>query len=520
MDTLPPAMQALVDELRADRAAQRRQLELQSRMLEKLHDEVSNLTKMLRRRETQNKCLERENRRLRSKLGLPELDPEPEPDPPPSKAPVPSGSESSSKPAGKKPRKRSRGGRRPPPDHLPENRERHEVCACGHCGGHVWRKDIETTRIYTAVQSYIRCRVIERERVVCTDCGSCTTAAMPPMPVQRALYDCAFLAWLVTMKFAMLVPLDRLRLELASKGIDIAMGTLVHLIERAAKLAKAVDDVHWAQLKAGLHIGFDGTGLKTLVPGQSTAWPGYLEVYTRGDLSVFRYDVTKHADGLASRLDGYDGTLLCDAESRNLAGIAGAPVAHCWAHPLRKLRDAASSCPQRAPEVMAFIGSLYDNEEDARALGLSGTDLVAFRRRHQQPVLDKLMAWLDAHEARGHPPSDAVTKVANYLRNHWVGLTRFVDQADLPLDNNGSEREFQRHAKLRSASLFAGSVAGAHRWAILLGVVRTAQKHNVDVQAYLTCLFEHLGTHREQLGKQPEELTPAAWKAQHQRRAA
>ncbi len=115
---------------------------------------------------------------------------------------------------------------------------------------------------------------------------------------------------------------------------------------------------------------------------------------------------------------------------------------------------------------------------------------------------------------------DAVVKVANYLRNHWTGLTRFVDHADLPLDNNGAEREFQRHAKLRYASLFAGSIAGARRWAILLGVVRTAQKQNVDVQAYLTWLFEHLGTHREQLGRRPEELTPAVWKAEHHRRAA
>ncbi len=40
MDTLPPAIQALVDELRADRAAQRRQPEMQSRLLEKLNDEV------------------------------------------------------------------------------------------------------------------------------------------------------------------------------------------------------------------------------------------------------------------------------------------------------------------------------------------------------------------------------------------------------------------------------------------------------------------------------------------------
>ena len=76
-----------------------------------------------------------------------------------------------------------------------------------------------------------------------------------------------------------------------------------------------------------------------------------------------------------------------------------------------------------------------------------------------------------------------------------------------------AERELQRHAKLRLASLFAGSLEGAHRWATLLGVVRTAQKHDLDVQAYLTWLFERRGTHRARFGLSAKELTPAAYKA-------
>jgi hypothetical protein len=81
---------------------------------------------------------------------------------------------------------------------------------------------------------------------------------------------------------------------------------------------------------------------------------------------------------------------------------------------------------------------------------------------------------------------------------------------DIPLDNNDAEREFQRHAKLHYASLFAGSEEGAHRWATLLGVVRTAQKHGLDVQAYRTWRFERRGTHRKRIGLTAAELTPAA----------
>lgn len=66
--------------------------------------------------------------------------------------------------------------------------------------------------------------------------------------------------------------------------------------------------------------------------------------------------------------------------------------------------------------------------------------------------------------------------------------------------------------KLRHASLFAGSVAGAERWALLLSVVRTAQKCGVDVEDYLTWVFEHMGTHRDRLGRTPDQLTPMAYR--------
>ena len=84
----------------------------------------------------------------------------------------------------------------------------------------------------------------------------------------------------------------------------------------------------------------------------------------------------------------------------------------------------------------------------------------------------------------------------------------FLDSTD------ASEREFQHHAKLRLQSLFAGSPEGAHRWATLLGVVRTAQKVGVDVLAYLTWVFDRRGTHRDAFDLSAAELTPMAYRAQ------
>lgn len=45
-------------------------------------------------------------------------------------------------------------------------------------------------------------------------------------------------------------------------------------------------------------------------------------------------------------------------------------------------------------------------------------------------------------------------------------------------------------------------------------MVRTAQKCDVDVMAYLTWLFERRGTHKKQFGLSAAELTPMAYRAQ------
>lgn len=540
MPPLPPEWKEEFARLRRERDQAFRQLANLQASMDKLtdmmaaqNDRLDQFALMLRRREAQLKRSEAEARKLRRKLGLDDPDPDDDPEPGgPSTSSEPSsdaldGGEGPKKSKGgpkktgnsegsgktdKKPR--SRGGRRPPPEHLPSDTERHQACACAHCGGRVFKRDVLTTRIYTVVPSYVRARVIERERVICADpnCNQPTTAPMPPMPCERALYDCRFLAWLVVMKFVLLVPLDRIRALLQSQGVDIAMGTLVALMERAASLTDPIDGEHMRRLRAGAFMHFDGTGLKTLVLGQDKAWDGYLEVYARDELTVFQFDLTKHADRLRERIKDFVGILVCDAETRNAAGAPAAELANCNAHPFRMLREALRVQPRLAAQGMRFIDALYQLEDEADRLELRGVERVAFRQRRSRRVLHRFRQWLEGVVARPLPPSDPVRKIARYYLKHFADLTRFVDHGELPLDNNAAEREFQRHAKLRFASLFAGSPEGGHRWATLLGVVRTAQKCEVDVFSYLTWMFERRGSHRKQFGMKAAELTPMAYR--------
>ena len=86
-------------------------------------------------------------------------------------------------------------------------------------------------------------------------------------------------AWLVYQKFALLTPLDRLRRDLAERGVPIAMSTLVTMIERAADRLDPVDAPHWRTLLEGSWMAHDGTGLKVLVQNVPVAQKRYTDPF-------------------------------------------------------------------------------------------------------------------------------------------------------------------------------------------------------------------------------------------------
>ena len=113
MPELPIQWQRVFDELRAERAKQDIRLDEMMELLADNNRALKDLRKMLRRRESQLKRSERENRKLRRKLGLPDPDDEPEPKPPGPSAPPPgsttAGSGSSATPSDTPKKKRPRG---------------------------------------------------------------------------------------------------------------------------------------------------------------------------------------------------------------------------------------------------------------------------------------------------------------------------------------------------------------------------------------------------------------------------
>lgn len=414
----------------------------------------------------------------------------------------------------KAPKKKSRPtGRKPLPDHLEAEEHAARPTECGCCGSGELEivDEVVETKLHV-VKEHIRKRVVRRKTACCRHCGERTTARSLPAPFARSKATCEWLAWLIHQKFVMLTPLDRLRRDLASRGITLAMSYLVTQVERAADLLGIIDGEHWKQLLAGSWMATDATGLKVLIPKLPGTHNGHLEVYRRDDLVVFQYEPHKGADVLAQKLSPFSGILVADAEHRHNAVFENGRVieAGCNAHGRRKLRDAELVQPVLAKEGGTFIAAIYVAEDEARKLGLVGEKLKQWRKKKVPPLQAKFLKWMDAVEPT-LTPNDPLAATISYYRNHWKAFFRFVDHPEIPIDNSASEREYQQVAKIRLNCLFAGSTEGAHRAATLLGIVATCRALGTDPCAYLAWAFTRLGTHRDVYGLSAAEITPAAY---------
>jgi len=406
-------------------------------------------------------------------------------------------------------------GRNPVPSHL--SPEKHELRpdACSDCGA-TTRLDVVDKLVEEklhVVKEHQRRRVVVRFTCRCRGCGARTTPRSLPAPYERSKITCEWLGWLVHQKFSLLTPLDRVRRDLAERGVSIAMGSLVLFIERAADLLSGIDGLHWKQLLASRWMATDGTGLKVLIPKLPAAHNGYVELYRNREVAVFQYEADKTGDTVANKLKPFRGTLTADAEHRfNSVYESGHVIeAGCNAHGRRKFRDAEETQPVLAAEGGAFVGAIYGEEEKAQSLALTGTALKKYRQRHIRPLMKDFAKWRAA-VAPTLLPSEPLTAAIRYYDKHHDALFRFVDNPDVPIDNSPTEREFQNVAKLRLAMLFAGSTEGAHRACVLLGIVATCRAQRVPVEAYLVWAFERLGTHRDIFALSIEQLTPAAFK--------
>jgi hypothetical protein len=171
--------------------------------------------------------------------------------------------------------------------------------------------------------------------------------------------------------------------------------------------------------------------------------------------------------------------------------------------------NARQQQPELSSEILALYRLLYDIEE--RGKRLDPVARLLLRRKESVPLMKRIEQLINSPAAMKLLPKSKLGRAIGYLRNNWQALKRFLSDGQLPIDNNEAEHALRRVAVGRRNWLFVGSEQGGERTAIILTIVASAHRHDLDVWAYLRDVLERLAKGEDNL----EELLPDVWKAKH-----
>ncbi len=189
-----------------------------------------------------------------------------------------------------------------------------------------------------------------------------------------------------------------------------------------------------------------------------------------------------------------------------MTATGGVTEVGCLAHARRKFFDLhAANKSQIAEFALEQFARVYEIERQVKEL--DAPQRAAVRQAQSKPVLDALRQWMLLQRQKV-PDGSAIAKALDYSLRRWEALTRFVDDGQLPVDNNWIENQIRPIAIGRSNWLFAGSLRAAQRAAVVMSLIQSARMNGHDPYAYLKDVLTRLPTHK---ASRIEELLPHLW---------
>ena len=319
-------------------------------------------------------------------------------------------------------------------------------------------------------------------------------------------------------KFALHVPLYRQQDPFGQLGWTPSRSTLSQIVANSADLLRPLAMLETRLILASGVVNTDDTPVTLLTPreGKGSRKARFWIYRSRqpGALyDAFAFTDNRSRAGPDEFLKDFQGTLCGDCYSGyvNIESVTDGRIVFsaCHAHARRYVRNAREQEPALSSQILAIYRRLYDIEE--RGTGLDATSRLLLRRRESVPLMRQLELLLESPPAKKLLPKSKLGKALGYLRNNWEALKRFLSDGRLPIDNNDAERDLRRIAVGRKNWLFVGSRDGGERASVILTVIASAHRHDLDVWAYLHDVLQRLAEGEDHL----EALLPDVWKACH-----
>lgn len=404
---------------------------------------------------------------------------------------------------------------------LPEDQR-----VCQQCGAMLSPSDTEDSeQIEIEVRAYrrrIRRRRYQRT-CTCSNCPRTVTAAPAPKLIPKGVLGVSVWVEILLDKFASHRPTERLLGQWQLLGLDVAAGTVAGGLERLEPLFQPLYNALLKRNAATPFAQADETRWMVFVAQEGKAgYRWWLWVFLGEDTVVFRLDPTRSHDVPEGHFPAdARAVLMVDRYSAykamNQVKLGNVVLVFCWAHVRRDFVTVGKGWPEHKEWALAWLGrirALYRHDRRRRSAKTGSADFTAADIELRQTVA-VMQAQADAELANPKLPTPC-RKVLASLQEHWSGLTRFLDDPRIPLDNNASERRARGPALGRKNYYGSGALWSGRLAAILFSLFATLNLAKINVRTWLTW---YLNSCAENGGQVPPDINPfLPWKMSVEKR--
>lgn len=317
-------------------------------------------------------------------------------------------------------------------------------------------------------------------------------------------------AAIINGKYVNAVPLYRLEKEFERYGLAISRQNVANWMIRLGEeylgvmydyLHEFLYDYHVIQAdETPVLVNKDGWK----VGSKSWMWvyrSGYL--YKERQIVLYEYQRTRNQSNPRIFLKNYSGICVTDGYQvyhsleKELEDLR---VAGCWVHCRRKFNDALELIPKEHQKesilflIMKQIQAI--SREEKKLSELSSEERLVQRQLVVKPLVDALFVYLKQNQNK-ISKSNKMHEAFTYALNQERYLRVFLEDGDVPMDNNASERAIRGFCIGKKNWEMIDTINGANSSAIIYSIAEMAKANNLKPYDYFEYLLTELPKHAD-----------------------
>ncbi len=328
-------------------------------------------------------------------------------------------------------------------------------------------------------------------------------APHPEVLLRGSLVSPSLEAAIMNAKYVNGVPLYRQEQEFERCGLHISRQNMANWTIQCADryLAVLYDYLH--EKMYGFHVlQADETPVLVNKDGRPAGSKSYMWVYRTGQMYtdrrivLYEYQRTRNASHPREFLKDFSGICVTDGyqvyhtiENER----EGLKIAGCWSHARRRFDEAVKALPKarqkesRAYLALTMIQAVYREEKQLKEL--SAQERQNRRRLSVRPLVEAYFTWVRENLLKV-PQKSKTWEGFNYSLNQEKYLKVFLDDGEVPMDNNAAEQSIRGFCIGKKNWVMIDTIAGAESSAVIYSIAETAKANQLKPYNY----FEHLLT--------------------------